>query len=159
LGEGLDSEQRHDAPVVAQYASWRSRAAARLIDLAIIVAVWLGGDLAAGSTGAGAGAVLGFCLYRPLTHAFYGQTVGKRLLRLRLVKPNRTGRGVGLAAGFGREVTMLVLEVIPFVSLANELRPLWNRKKQTWHDTLAGTYVVPARTDRDAEIPPASPGR
>jgi uncharacterized RDD family membrane protein YckC len=41
--------------------------------------------------------------------------------------------------------------------LANELRPLWNRKKQTWHDTLAGTYVVPARTYRDGEIPVGSP--
>jgi uncharacterized RDD family membrane protein YckC len=157
LDEGLDIEQPHDAPAVAQYASWKSRAAARLIDLAIAVAIWLGGDLAAGSAGAGAGAVLAFGLYRPLTHAFYGQTVGKRLLGLRLVKPNKTGRGVGLAVGFGREVTMLLLEVIPFVSLANELRPLWNRKKQTWHDTLAGTYVVPARTYRDGEIPVGSP--
>ena len=72
-----------------------------------------------------------------------GQTIGKRLLGLRIV--DRRGRPPGIGRGlrrtFGAWISWGALG-FGFFSAA------WEPSGQTWHDKLAGTYVV--RVDRVA---------
>ena len=66
-----------------------------------------------------------------------GWSPGKRLLGLRIVTPE--GRPPGLGRGFARTTAMLLSIVVLFLGY---FWAAWDRQRQTWHDKIAGTYVV-----------------
>jgi uncharacterized RDD family membrane protein YckC len=81
-----------------------------------------------------------------------GQTLGKRLLRMRVID-NGNGELVGPQRGLMRAMPPLAFGVLGIVSLttfyvaiaaslADGLWPLWDAQRQTWHDKVAGTVVV-----------------
>ena len=70
-----------------------------------------------------------------------GWSPGKRVVGLRIVREE--GGPPGPSRGFGRSVGAVVSDLLLGLGY---LWALWDRNNQTWHDKLAGTYVVLART-------------
>jgi uncharacterized RDD family membrane protein YckC len=81
-----------------------------------------------------------------------GQTIGKRALRIRVVD-DATGGLLGPQRGLTRALLPLAFGVasilgdqtFAFAALASTLDglwPLWDRRRQTWHDKSAGSVVV-----------------
>ncbi len=73
-------------------------------------------------------------LYEPVGVAFFGGTIGHRLLNLRVVDERTLGNPT-LAKALLRFVVKVVLGVISFVSMA------FTRKHQSLHDLLTGSTV------------------
>ena len=78
-------------------------------------------------------------------HAYRGSTIGKMATRTMLVRED--GSKVSPAVAFVRSVTLLVINFTSgfalFVPLlANEIRPLFSPRRQTFHDQIAHTVVV-----------------
>lgn len=86
--------------------------------------------------------------YSTALHAWRGSTYGKMAARLVLV--NDDGSPVTLAGAFVRGVAVTAIFFASFFVVVpifvDMLRPLWNRRRQTWHDQIARTVVV-LRTD------------
>jgi uncharacterized RDD family membrane protein YckC len=68
-----------------------------------------------------------------------GQTIGKRAMGIRVVDYN-TGGAIGYGRGFLRYIGRIVSGAICYIGY---LWMLWDREKQTWHDKIATTVVVP----------------
>ena len=74
--------------------------------------------------------------YFIVMHGMGGQTVGKRLLGLRVVDSNRQQPSV-------RQATLRWFAAIGFAPIAiGFLWVLWQREKRGWHDFVARTWVV-----------------
>lgn len=71
---------------------------------------------------------------------FNGQTLGKIMLKLRVIKKN--GRRIGILDAIIRNVFGYT---ISGMFLLGYLWAMFDREKQTWHDKLAGTVVVDER--------------
>jgi uncharacterized RDD family membrane protein YckC len=85
-----------------------------------------------------AGLFLGIgALYHIYLGGITGQTVGKRLMRLRVIGPR--GTAPGALGGILRFLT-LILSVIP--AGLGWLWCLFDRERRALHDHLAGTYVI-----------------
>jgi len=67
-----------------------------------------------------------------------GQTVGKKALGIRVVDFNTGG-----AIGFGRAFLRWIGRIPSSIFLLGYLWMLWDPQKQTWHDKIATTVVVP----------------
>ncbi|WP_170181587.1 RDD family protein [Haloactinospora alba] len=89
--------------------------------------------------------IVNFC-YRWIPHGRSGQTWGKRITGIRLVKPE-TGQPPGLGSSFGREVIMGLLNAFGSVCgfALDLLWPLWDSRCQTLHDKAISTVVVRVR--------------
>ena len=101
-----------------------------------------------------------FLLYQAITllldmayftyfHGTTGQTPGKRLLGLRVVE--EAGGPIGLGTAFLRWVGYIVSAVPMLMGF------LWagaDRRKQGWHDKIAGTVVIDLYRVVEVEIPP-----
>jgi uncharacterized RDD family membrane protein YckC len=139
-------------PSGAVYATWLSRLGAELIDgfivllLLRIIAALLPEAFNIVAIGGG------FVYNGMLDGGPHGQTMGKRLLRIRVID-DATGELVGVQRGFMRAMPPLAFGVLGLVSmttftvaimasLLDGLWPLWNARRQTWHDMVAGTVVV-----------------
>ncbi|MDE2952589.1 MAG: RDD family protein [Chloroflexota bacterium] len=72
---------------------------------------------------------------------FNGQTLGKIMLKLRVIKKN--GQRIGILDAIIRNVFGYT---ISGMFLLGYLWAAFDREKQTWHDKLAGTLVVDERT-------------
>jgi uncharacterized RDD family membrane protein YckC len=147
-------------------ASWGSRVGATLIDwlilavpavvlTVIVVAIAAGSDTGAIVTG-----ILGFLtylvvlfIYAPVLMArggtYNGQTWGKQMLGIRVVRDNGQTMGFGWAAL--REIAVKALAVsiassiIPFIPwLLDSLWPLWDDENRALHDMICSTHVVRA---------------
>jgi uncharacterized RDD family membrane protein YckC len=68
-----------------------------------------------------------------------GQTIGHKVMNLRVVKTDGSALSIGTAVM--RLVGFIVAEIPFFLGL---LWVLWDANKQGWHDKIAGTYVVKA---------------
>ena len=68
-----------------------------------------------------------------------GQTLGKRALGIRVVDFS-TGGPIGYGRGAVRYLGRIVSGI---VCLLGYLWMLWDKEKQTWHDKIATTVVVP----------------
>lgn len=75
-----------------------------------------------------------------------GQTIGDRVNRIAVRSdPLRTGTDGRASYGqaFGRSVMVgLFLGLSFFGGFLDFLWPLWDRRRQAWHDKVAGTIVV-----------------
>jgi uncharacterized RDD family membrane protein YckC len=68
-----------------------------------------------------------------------GQTIGKKLLNIRVIDFS-TGGAIGYGRAFVRWIARILSGI---VCLLGYLWMLWDKEKQTWHDKLATTVVVP----------------
>lgn len=103
-------------------------------------------------------------------HGMTGQTPGKKLLGLRVIQ--KSGASMTLGIAFLRWVGYLISKIFLYLGF---IWVAFNRRKQGWHDFIAGTCVV--RTEESAQsvnrrragetpfgptfdsyCPPASPG-
>jgi uncharacterized RDD family membrane protein YckC len=147
-------------------ASWGSRVGATLIDwvillvpVAILVAIVIG--VAAGSdTGAIVSAILGFLTYLVVAFIYApllmsrggernGQTWGKQLLNIRVVRDSGQSMTFGWAAlreiavkGLALAIAGSIIPLIPY--LLDYLWPLWDDENQALHDKIVSTHVVRA---------------
>jgi len=134
------------------------RGLAFLVDAILVtVLVWIGGALVQGSVWIGgafssapdpalewlesaAGMILALLIeaaYFTLTVGHSGQTPGKRLLRLKVIRVN------GEAVGFGLAFVRWLAQGISFLALGvGFLMIAFTRNKQGLHDKIAGTLVV-----------------
>ena len=145
-------------------ASWGSRVGATLIDwlillVPVIVLTIVVVGIAAGSdTGALVTGILGGLAYLVVLFVYAptlmaregqnnGQTWGKQMLGIRVVRDN------GLAMSFGwaalREIAVkgllvsIVSSIIPLIPwLLDYLWPLWDDENRALHDMVASTHVV-----------------
>lgn len=97
-----------------------------------------------------AGTIFGWILISIPAAVYYGamngsrrgQTVGKLALGIS-VRDARTGTPIGFWRGLGRflmtDVFMICLYV-PYI--IDSLAPLWDSRRQSWHDKVAHTVVV-----------------
>ena len=121
---------------------WR-RFAAALID-GIVLGV-VSGILSAVMNKAG-GEGLGFVIslgYYTYFHGKTGQTPGDAVMSIRVVDlRNGSGAPIGYGRALGRALMSIVSGV---VLLLGYLWMIWDSEKQTWHDKVVGSVVVPAR--------------
>lgn len=121
-------------------ASFGRRLLALLIDSVVVgvvgtILVLLVGDVA----GQGVNILIGAGYFIWLEGSPSGQTVGKRALGIRVVD-----LGTGGPVGYGRAVIRYVGRIVSgFVFALGYLWMLWDAQKQTWHDKMATTVVVP----------------
>jgi len=120
-------------------ASFGQRLAAAIID-AIIVGI-PAGILEVELRGVGyvLALALGIAYYGWLEGSPSGQTVGKRVMNIR-VYDFRAGGPIGTGRGVGRYFAR-ILSAIP--CLLGYWWMLWDKEKQCWHDKLVGSVVVP----------------
>lgn len=162
-GAGLAPPLPPDAPALASFGR---RAGAWAIDLGIVVAAIVAlvglADATSGTVSVIAGlvAVIGPFAYVTLMEGLSaGQTIGKRVLGLRVVRADGSPLGLGLASG--RSVARLLDCGIGL------LLPLFDPQGRTVHDRVTDTRVVladpasawPGTWDRSAEPRPGSPSR
>lgn len=85
-----------------------------------------------------------FVLYFTFFTADEGQTPGKKLLGIRVVRFD--GRDVSPRVSFFR--TLGYLLSVFFGTLLGFLWVLWDRRRQAWHDKIAGTVVIRAASGK-----------
>ena len=145
-------------------ASWGSRVAATLLDwlillvpvivlTIIVVAIAAGSDTGALVTGilGGLAYLVVLFVYAPTLMAREGknngQTWGKQVVGIRVVRDNGEAMGFGWAAL--REIAVkgllvgLVSSIIPLIPwLLDYLWPLWDDENRALHDMVASTHVL-----------------
>jgi uncharacterized RDD family membrane protein YckC len=82
---------------------------------------------------------VGVAYYGGLEGGMTGQTLGKRIVGIRVVDANGGQPGIGFGRGVGRYFAR-ILSAIPL--LLGYFWMLWDDRKQTWHDKLPSTLVV-----------------
>jgi uncharacterized RDD family membrane protein YckC len=136
-------------------ATWGRRFAAYLLDgliLAIPFAVGLTVAVVGDVQGADALTAIGgflialWFLAQPVYYTVLtgrsGQTLGKRALGLRVID-ERAGGTIGYGRAFVRWLIVFVMAFACwFLTILDGLWPLWDEKRQTWHDKVASSVVV-----------------
>jgi uncharacterized RDD family membrane protein YckC len=147
-------------------ASWGSRLAAYLIDALILLvpAIILTVIVVAIATGSETGAIvtgiIGFLaylvvafIYSPILMArageHNGQTWGKQMMSIRVVRDGGEAMGFGWAAlreivikGFAVGIASSIIPFIPW--FLNFFWPLWDDQNRALHDMICSTHVVRA---------------
>jgi len=152
-------------PFGAVTARWWKRLIAILLDWLILVVVdaviraiagaMIGSTVhAAGSGGSaldlGRVAAL-YLLGLVVAIAYFGylngvrtQTVGKMALNIRVIRKD-DGQPIGFGKGVVRELTVVGLGMLCWVpALVDALAPLWDDRRQAWHDHAVNSLVVNA---------------
>jgi uncharacterized RDD family membrane protein YckC len=150
-----------DRPATTLASPWR-RLAARLVDGALLVLVTVLPLLLFADVHVDQGAFdlpgwlqwstwLAAAAYEVLLTALTGQTVGKRLLGIKVVDAT-TGAVPDLDQSVRRAVPVLLQRVPIIGGFAGllYLPVVWRPRRQGFHDTLAGTVVVDVDVDRAA---------
>lgn len=92
----------------------------------------------------GAWAVVGGVYHTVLHGRGRGQTAGKMLLGIR-VRDERTNGPIGYGRAFGRWIMPALFWTFLYIpGLLDALWPLWDGKKQTFHDKIVRSLVVRA---------------
>ena len=81
-------------------------------------------------------------LYYGFMEGRTGQTIGKRALGVKVVDA-RTGTVIGVGRAIGRYFGSFISGI---ACLLGYLWMLWDPNNQTWHDKMAGSYVVKVYT-------------
>jgi len=81
----------------------------------------------------------GIIYYSVLEGGAKGQTIGKMALGIRVIDLGRGGP-IGVGRGFIRYIGRIASSI---VLMLGYLWMLWDKEKQTWHDKMAGSVVVP----------------
>lgn len=149
------------------YASWGARFGAYLLDGLIVVAVsivpFIVGGIILGTTSTASTDANGYAIidggnpvgYLLLALGYIlivafgiwnqvfrqgrkGQTLGKKIVGIQVVRAD-SGQFMGAGTAFLRWIMMSILGGICFLDY---LWPLWDDKKQTWHDKVVGSVVI-----------------
>jgi uncharacterized RDD family membrane protein YckC len=117
---------------------WR-RFGAYLLD-SILIGIVVGILTAALKTpGYFVGIAIGLAYFVYFEGGSSGQTIGKRVLDIRVID-YATGGPLGYGKAFLRWIGRIVSGAICALGY---LWMIWDKEKQTWHDKIAGTVVVP----------------
>jgi uncharacterized RDD family membrane protein YckC len=162
---------RFDHVVGVVLAPWWKRLVAVMIDGAILgvayfILVGIIGAIVRGSsngttttttTRAGGAIFIGFIFiviiasipssiyFGALNGSRRGQTIGKLALGI-AVRDARTGGKIGFWRGFARALMWVVFELVVYVPyILDNLAPLWDKRRQAWHDKAVGSIVVDLR--------------
>ena len=121
-------------------ASFGLRFAAAVIDfivLGVVQAILYG--ILGQAASQGLGTLLGLGYFTYLEGSPSGQTVGKRVMNIRVID-----YGTGGALGYGRAALRWVCRILSGIPcLLGYFWMLWDKEKQTWHDKLSTSVVVP----------------
>jgi uncharacterized RDD family membrane protein YckC len=91
------------------------------------------------SAGYGLGTLIGLAYTIYLEGSPSGQTVGKKVMNIRIVDADNGG-----PIGYGRAFLRYIGKIISAIPCGlGYLWMLWDPNKQTWHDKIASTVVVP----------------
>jgi uncharacterized RDD family membrane protein YckC len=135
------------------FASFTRRAGGYLIDLVLKVILL---EIVLIVTGIGAGnpfgpEVVGTAQTLNLLYNWVfirrGWTPGIRILKMRITRAD--GRAPGNRVALIRVLGAIISEVVLFIGYLWMLR---DAKRQTWHDKMAGTYVVMIADDEDYDL-------
>ena len=121
-------------------ASFGLRLVAALIDGAVIgVAELILAAIINPQVGYGVGLLGGLLYAGYLEGSPSGQTIGKKVMGIRVVDFNSGG-----PIGFGRGVVRYLGKIVSSIPCGlGYLWMLWDKEKQCWHDKIATTVVVP----------------
>jgi uncharacterized RDD family membrane protein YckC len=135
-------EETHSTLTSERSGFWRRFAAALIDGIALGVVSGILRAILGNSGGEGLGLVISLGYYTYF-HGKTGQTPGDAVMSIRVVDfRNGTGAPIGYGRALGRALMSIVSAV---VLLLGYLWMLWDPEKQTWHDKVAGSVVVPAR--------------
>jgi uncharacterized RDD family membrane protein YckC len=138
-------QTRVSAPTItSERAGFWRRFVATFLDGILLNLVSLPISAAAGmSMGASAGAMVIIAVISVAYFAAFegtsGQTIGKRAMGIRVVDAD-TGDPIGVSRAIGRWFARIVSTVVVYLGY---LWMLWDGNKQTWHDKMVSTVVVP----------------
>lgn len=127
------------------YAGWGTRVGAYLVDIVVAIGFSLPGVvLGAVSDALGLlvqliGAVAFIYVWSKMIGTT-GQSWGKKALNIKVVDA-QTGQFIGQGRAVGRYFAMILSAIPCYIGF---LWPLWDQKKQTFHDKIVSTYVVTA---------------
>jgi len=120
-------------------ASFGIRLVAYIIDAAIVGIAGVILSFVGGRGGSLLALFAGLAYFTYLEGSPSGQTIGKRAMNIRVID-----FGAGGSIGYGRAVVRYLMRIVSgFVCLLGYLWMLWDRERQTWHDKLANSVVVP----------------
>jgi len=132
------------------YSDWVTRVGAYLVDVAPVFAGAIVLFILAAIVNSGIFYVLvylivvfgglGWSVYNRWIMGGQGQSLGKRVLKIKLVSED-TGQPIGTLNAFLRDVAHIVDGIICDIGY---LFPLWDPKRQTLADKIMKTVVVPA---------------
>ncbi|HEV7888732.1 MAG TPA: RDD family protein [Acidimicrobiales bacterium] len=121
-------------------ASFGERLIAGIIDGVILGVFGAVVSLIIGANaGRGLGVLIGFAYFGYLEGSLSGQTIGKRVMNIRVID-FQTGGQLGVGKALLRH---LMRYVSACVCLVGFFWMLWDKERQTWHDKVAGAVVVP----------------
>lgn len=136
--------------------SWPVRLVSGAIDyLPLLFVIYLFGQMHATSLGYII-AVVAIAANNVYMQGLTGQSLGKRIVGTRLVSAVKDGPVTftfvypGPVRCFFRQLAHF-LDMIVYIGL---IRPLWQRRHQTWADSLCKTVVIPANSDSAVEARP-----
>lgn len=161
------------------FASWGLRAVAAIVDWAVVYVpalilfliwrfavnpiIWsrdYAWETPPGSLGASNALVFLFLMFLALLFNLWnlgvrqgrtGQSIGKRIVGVRAVSAERL-EPTGVGTGIVRYLLNVVLSGLCFV---NWLWPLFDARRQTWHDMIVKTYVLAEK--KNAKAPTTQP--
>lgn len=162
MGSPVEIAQEFMSQVRLQFAGFGARLGAFLIDIVVLIVMAgtlgaiavglsnlvprqpagseyvLGGALIAVIAGCVLGVIGGFLLYFPLTEGRFGQTLGKRILGLRVLRED--GLPIGYKEAFLRRLSFY-FEILPLDALFIP----FTEKRQRGFDIIARTVVIHER--------------
>jgi len=142
---GYGGAPGYDATPTSNAAGWGTRLAAFLIDFVVSFGFQIPGAVIAlasatlGSLVQLAGAVAFVFLWSKMIGAT-GQSWGKKAMKIKVVDAT-TGQYLGQGRAVGRYFAQIISAIPCYLGF---LWPLWDAKKQTFHDKIVGTSVVTA---------------
>ena len=79
--------------------------------------------------------------YFTYMHGKYGQTLAKKLFRIKVVQIN--GASISYNTAFGRTIVIVLLGILSILGLIADIIPMLVRKdRRTLHDLATGTMVI-----------------
>jgi uncharacterized RDD family membrane protein YckC len=135
-----DSPSFGGGAITSERAGFWVRFGASLVDGILVGIVSVVLDLALKGPGSGIGFLLAIGYYVYCEGGERGQTIGKAALGIQV--RSTSGGPLGYGRAFLRYVGRIVSTIPLFLGY---FWMLWDSNKQTWHDKIAGSVVVPRR--------------
>ncbi len=83
------------------------------------------------------GLLVGLAYYLVMWVNFNGATIGKKMVGIKIIKTD--GKSLGYSNALIRYVSQFISAFCVYLGY---LWIIWDKQKQSWHDKLAGTYVI-----------------
>jgi uncharacterized RDD family membrane protein YckC len=121
-------------------ASFGRRLVASLVDgILVSVAYWIGFAIGGRPLASIVGVIVSLAYFSYFEGSQSGQTIGKKALGIRVID-FAAGGALGFGRGFIRWISRILSTIPCFLGY---FWMLWDKEKQTWHDKIATSVVVP----------------